>query len=357
MSLYQLADGRWGVDYRDEHGRRWRKLVGVRDAAAAVETKLRETGFLARAALRNFAQGEVKKLSHARDEFLAHYPALDRTKANLRDRLDRLVRFAGDCAIAQVTPRTLDAFAAQRTLEVAPSTRAYETQVIKRFFDWLVHETYLPASPATGLRVPKAVRQPVHILTFSEEALTLAALTQQTWLRTVLALDAGLTISEIHALRRQNVNLTESTLTTWRSKTRRERTIPLTHRLDHALEVRARHLAPDSLLFAWGGRALKNGTDYLKPHRERLGFRFTFHELRHTFATRLAATGCSKFIVAALLGHALEELVWGPDGLPRTTTRYVHVALEELRAAILDMERSNPNCQTSEPNSSTCTSP
>jgi integrase len=345
MAVYATGKGNWGVDYRDEWGVRHRKPVGTEAAARAIHAELIEQTHTARAALSNFAAGEAFALADARDAYLAHLPVSDRTRWNVHQRIDRLIAFTANAAIAQVTPRLLEAFAAQRAREVAPTTQAYELQVVKRLFAWLVREHYIPSSPADALLVTKGQGNPPHVLTYQEEAAVLADLSPLTRLRVILALDAGLTVSEIHALRRQAVNFTERTVTSWRSKTRRERTIPLTHRLVGILKAHAAHLAPDSLLLAWAGRQIKKGTDFLKPMRRRIGIHFRFHDLRHTFATRLAAACPNPFVVAALLGHTASRRVWNPahNAMPNVTFQYVHPAPDELRAAIEAMERSNPN--------------
>ena len=350
MSIYQTAQGKWGVDYRDEWGVRHRKPVGTEAAARAIHHELLHHKFVARSALRNFAVGETFSLADARDAYLAHLPVSDRTRTNVRQRIDRLIHFTANADIAQVTPRLLDAFAAQRQLEVAPTTREYELHVVKRLFAWLVAppQHYLPSSPADALHVTKAQGNPPHILTYEEEAAVLAAVKPLPRLRVLLALDAGLTVSEIHTLRRHHLNFTERTVTSWRSKTRRERTIPLTRRLTDILVTHTAHLAPDSLLIAWGGKQIRKGTDFLRPLRRRIDIHFRFHDLRHTFATRLAAHCSNPFVVAALLGHSTQRRVWNPalQAMPNVTFQYVHPQPEELRAAIDAMERSNPNART-----------
>lgn len=347
MSIYQLGDGRWGVDYRDEWNKRWRKPVGTKAAAAALHAELLSKKQIIKQSLRNFQVGETYSLADARDDFLAHYPVSDRTKWNVKQRIERLIAFTGNAAIAQITPRVLDAFAAQRFLEVAPTTQAYEIQVVKRLFAWLVHETYITADPSAQLIVPKAQGNPPHVVTYEEEARVLAALSPLPRLRVLLALDAGLTVSEIHALRRQAINFAEATVTTWRTKTRRERTLPLTRRLHAALSEHTAHLAPDSLILAWAGRQIKKGTDFLKPLRRRIEICFRFHDLRHTFATRVAAACSNPFVVAGLLGHSAPRRVWNPafNAMPNVTFQYVHPQMPELRAAVEEMETSNPNSQ------------
>src|SRR6185295_9900562 len=49
-----------------------------------------------------------------------------------------------------------------------------------------------------------------------------------------------------------------------------------------------------------------------------------WHDLRHTFGTRLAEAGCSEATIASLMGHS--------D--PQTTRRYTHATDRAKRAAV-----------------------
>jgi integrase len=142
------------------------------------------------------------------------------------------------------------------------------------------------------------------------------------------------------ALRRNHVDLENQTITSWRQKTRQTRTIPLTLRLQAMLATTCQGLLPDTLLQQTGGKAVVKGTDFLKKLWPRVGFHFRFHDLRHTFATRIAAATTNPFVVAALLGHSPAHVIYYRGAaVPRVTRRYIQPSLEELRAAVLEMER------------------
>lgn len=103
MALYRTADGKWGIDYRDEWGVRHRRPVGTEAAARAIHLELLQHKALARASLTHFAAGETFSLADARDDYLAHLPVSDRTRWNVRQRIDRLISFTGNAAIGQPT--------------------------------------------------------------------------------------------------------------------------------------------------------------------------------------------------------------------------------------------------------------
>ncbi len=51
---------------------------------------------------------------------------------------------------------------------------------------------------------------------------------------------------------------------------------------------------------------------------------FTFHSLRHSYASRLAILGVSTRMIADLLGHHSERMTW----------RYAHLSPDSRRAAV-----------------------
>jgi len=103
MSLYKVARG-WGVDYRDEFGRRHRKFVGAEEAARAIEAQLTISAKTDRRSIHNFEQAEHPSLDEAAVVYLTHLAAGDRTKSNQRERLERLSTALGPVKLAAITP-------------------------------------------------------------------------------------------------------------------------------------------------------------------------------------------------------------------------------------------------------------
>ena len=57
---------------------------------------------------------------------------------------------------------------------------------------------------------------------------------------------------------------------------------------------------------------------------------FRFHDLRHSFASRLNAAGADPFIIRDLLGHSTTTM----------SADYTHTSFERRRQAIADMSQS-----------------
>jgi integrase len=63
-----------------------------------------------------------------------------------------------------------------------------------------------------------------------------------------------------------------------------------------------------------------------------------YHDLRHTFGTRLRRNGVPLEDVAALLDHSIPEL--------RMTLRYAHADLDRLRQAVATLEQTGTKTDT-----------
>lgn len=352
MSLYQRSDGKWCVDYRDEFNRRHRKPVGSREAALLVESQILDARAEQRRAVRSFQQGEQLALADAREAYLAEVKATDETKAHMRDRLRLFEQHCGQSQLAQVTPLLLKTWMARRAQALSPQTLWRDVKMLRAWFRWLESKNFIFSNPAATLQFPKPTETRARAITYAEEAALLAVLEPGTALRCLLSLDAGLSLGEITALRKNHLDfathLVNVLVTT---KRHAPRSVPMTARLEARLKAAVGHCAPDTFVDSRAGRPVKphSANKFMPDARRRMGANFRFHDLRHTFATRLAAGGASVFVVSALTGHHLYRWATNREGTPILTElrQYVHPSTEELRAAVAAMEAANPNQEQS----------
>ena len=118
-------------------------------------------------------------------------------------------------------------------------------------------------------------------------------------------------------------------------KGKRSRVVPMTERLMVALaplrESARRERGTSALLFTSGeGRALDYWNwrrDHWRPARHEAGLKrgTRFHDLRHTYGSRLAAAAVPRHEIAELLGHADEA----------TTARYIHAGVDGHRLTLV----------------------
>ena len=149
----------------------------------------------------------------------------------------------------------------------------------------------------------------------------------------VLGINSGLSQEEIMNLKWQSVDLSRRVLVSTREKTDVTRTIPLCQRVISMLTGRAR-------VKSISGYVFHNGA-HKRIDRWKLKSQFNaavkaagiahlrFHDLRHTFATRLVQAGVDIYKVSKLLGH--KDIA--------TTQRYAHHYPESLRDGVEVLDR------------------
>jgi len=166
-------------------------------------------------------------------------------------------------------------------------------------------------------------------LTSDEEARLMAVCSP--WLREIIvfALHTGMRQGEILNLQWQDIDFARSTLVIMKSENGNRRTLPINSTVYELLATK------QALTGATEGRVF--GTPLGNPlkvrflvrefckSRDRAGIAdFRFHDLRHTFATRLVQRGVHIYKVQRLLGHKTQHM----------TQRYAHHSPESLREGV-----------------------
>ncbi len=176
---------------------------------------------------------------------------------------------------------------------------------------------------------PRERRTKRQVLSVAEEQALLAAANDHLLVMITLALDTGMRRGEITSQRWDDIDFSRNLLSVTHSKTPEgeSREIPLTKRLRDLLlpDRRMTGLVVDycgrpvhTVKRAWK-TALKNGC--LRHVR--------FHDLRHTFNTRLMEAGVLQEIRMALMGHSSGKSVH---------SIYTHIELPVMREAIGKLE-------------------
>ena len=134
-----------------------------------------------------------------------------------------------------------------------------------------------------------------------------------------LVLNSGLRKSELLHLKWSDIDLKNRLLFIWDTKNKESRSIPLN---DNAVKViiRIPRNLKSEYLFPSPVNQLKPWVDFRKDWKKALrkaGIEdFTFHDLRHTFASHLVMAGVDLKTVQELLGHKSIEM----------TLRYAHLS-------------------------------
>jgi integrase len=214
---------------------------------------------------------------------------------------------------------------------VKSATINRELATLKKAFNLALKEwEWVESNPVSKVSMEPEDNKRDRWLTQDEEERLLKACPH--WLREVVvfALNTGMRLSEILELSWDAVDFFRKTVTVFKSKNKERRTIPLNGSAIELLKFKAKvRLIKTNLVF-YGPRANKlvrkrNVSWVFHTIARGTGISdFRFHDLRHTFATRLIQAGVDLYRVQRLLGHKS----------PSMTQRYAHHWPESLRHAV-----------------------
>ncbi|MFQ5915945.1 MAG: tyrosine-type recombinase/integrase [Nitrospinota bacterium] len=210
-----------------------------------------------------------------------------------------------------------------------PNTIRSAMAYISNFFTEAVRAGLAGQNPARGIGRPRAEKRRRFLDQGEAERLRRAS---PPWLSRFigLGLETGFRPGELMGLRWPNVDfqLELISLGAAESKNGRGRDMPMTPDAEEILRAaraaarngyvltgpHGEQISKDKLLRAFRKAALAAGLEDVTPH-----------VLRHTFASWMAQSGESLYLIGQLLGHAS----------PETTQRYAHLAHKQLRAALI----------------------
>ncbi|MCC6738933.1 MAG: site-specific integrase [Planctomycetia bacterium] len=181
--------------------------------------------------------------------------------------------------------------------------------------------------PVKLVKKPRIENTVVRFLSPEEEANLLAHAAP--WLRPaiVISIHSGLRAGELRRLAWADVSFERGTLTIRHTKSKRDRVVPMNATLRETLTAIPRRLhQPCVLTGPISGKAMNwfNGEAWRTALKRAGVERFRWHDLRHTFASRLAQAGVPILAIKQLLGHTTLAMAM----------RYAHLQEKNLREAV-----------------------
>ena len=242
----------------------------------------------------------------------------------------------GGRTLAEITPKVIADYKSSRyAVGVKPASINRELTCLRKAFSLAKREwEWCRENPMSRVSLEKGATKRDRWLTDDEEMRLLAAC--PLWLRELVlfALHSGMRLGEILALTWSGVDLFRRTVTVFRSKNGERRTVPLNQTVMSLLtgKARVRHLKTTLVFPSRAGTRLDPNhlRRALRPVMAKAGIvDGHFHDLRHTFATRLVQSGVDLYKVQRLLGHKS----------PMMTQRYAHHYPESLRDGVEILDR------------------
>lgn len=325
MTLWKRGNVWWSYVWVD--GVRHMKSTGTsnRRLAERVDERYREE-----ANLKRYGVGEPSPdMTFA--ELAVRFLAEGAPKPYHHERLKVLLPFWGGTAIGRITKNQTREYRKLRHREkqLTDTTVNRDLECLRHILFWAVDEGLLLSNPLNRLRLERERKRKRPVLSLPEEDLLLPAAAPHLRSLTIAALDAGMRRGELLTQRWEDVDFARRLLCVTHSKTPEgeSREIPLTSRLFNLLWGTRED---EGLIFTFEGKPIRSVKTAWKAALRRAGIRrLRFHDLRHTFNSRLLDAGVLREIRMSLMGHSL-----GDD--PQAT--YTHVELPAKREAIAKLE-------------------
>lgn len=320
MGVFE-RNGMWYIDYYIE-GQRRRECVGL-------DKKMAEDALIVRKA--EIAQGKYnlkrKKSTVKFTDFTETY--LEYSQANKKSYrrdvscIKALTRYFKSKLLSEISPWQIEKYKVARARKVAPATVNRELGCLKYMFSMAIKWGRATTNPVKEVRFFQVDNTSLRVLSKEEEEKLLMASSPHVKLLIITALNTGMRLGELLNLTWDKVNLDNRTITIDHTKNRDYRIIPMNQHLTNTLKCVKKI---SSYVFSKeDGRPYGSIKTAFRAAVRRAGIPYCrFHDLRHTFATRLVMRGIDLVTVQQLLGHKSIAM----------TMRYSHPTPEHRKMAV-----------------------
>jgi len=325
MSLFKRGNVFWSYFYID--GLRHQMSTGTsnRRQAEAIEQSLKQQANLRR---HHVVLSDPNLTFGA---LAAHFIAETGGNPYHVGRLKQILPFFADIPVDRIDRALVREYRAERMAKktLTQATVNHDCKVLRHVLYWAVDEGLLLANPLARLHLPaeRPVSRPV--LSVREEQLLLEVAAEHIRPMIFAALYAGLRRGEVLSQRWEDIDFARGVLSVTRSKTiggeRRE--IPLATHLLKILDPQH----TNGPVFTFKGRTVVTFRGAWENAVARALTRpLRFHDLRHTFNSRLMEAGVIQDVRKALMGHSTRG---------ETNSVYTHVELPTKRLAIQKLDQ------------------
>lgn len=336
MGLYKRGT-LWWMRFSIQ-GKQIRRSTGTSDRKLADKVFKKVMGEIAEGDWFERLPGEEKTLSDLFGKYLEEHSKPNKSgKSYVRDKAiaERMVKEFGDVTVAEVSAETIFDYKKKRREEnVAPATLNKELSFLRHALELAVVWEWLVINPAVRIPREKVKNRMERWLTEEEEEKLLNACPE--WLRdmVIFSLNTGFRQNEMLSLTWSQVDLSRKTILFWDQKNGGRDTVPINPAAEEILKKhwKVRSLSSDHVFLT------SNGTPFIARNvirsfsiaLEKAGIeKFRWHDLRHTFATRLIHEGVDLYKVQRLGRWRSVSMVM----------RYAHHSVESLRTGMEAVSR------------------
>ncbi|MBM4305181.1 MAG: site-specific integrase [Deltaproteobacteria bacterium] len=327
-------------------GKQYRKSTETNDGKLAKRIYDKVKGEIAEGKWFEKLPGEEKTFTELMEKYMAEHSARNKApKSHNRDKSLKvhLLKDFGDLTLVEITPMLISAYKARRRGEGAsPRTLNYELALMSHAFNLALKEwEWTRDNPVRKVSKEKVNNQVERWLTLEEEEKLIAS--SLDWIKEIIsfAIATGLRESEILDLKWPQVNMARKTIEILVQKNKGKDTLPLNKRALEILEQRSRSRLPGVEFVFCTGKGTRIGArnllrGFYSALKKAKITPLRFHDLRHTFATRLVQAGVDLYTVQKLGRWKNISMVM----------RYAHHYPESLRSGVEVLDRIGKKIST-----------
>jgi integrase len=335
MSLYKRGHVYWSAVWIDGV-RHMRSLeTSNRRQAETLEQKWRDELHAMRFQLPNF------KPEMLMAELYARFLAEGDVKVYHRERAKQFLPYIAEMPIGRISKNDILRYRKQRQSDyerrqdvenpksLSQTTLNRDIEVIRHLLFWAADEGFIPTNPIARIRMVRERGKRRPVMPVADELKLLAACSDHLQPIVITALDTGMRRGELLNQRFEDVDFDRKVISVSHSKTAEgeHRLVPMTSRV---LKLLVGLRKPSGVIFTFEGQPIRRiKTGWAGALRRASLPHYRFHDLRHTFNSRLGDLGIIADVRKELMGHSR-----GGD----VQSIYTHIELPTLRDAIHRLE-------------------
>jgi site-specific recombinase XerD len=343
------GSGEWWIRYVDASGRYRREKAGSKSTAIGLVRKRKTEALQGKKLPEKLRRATVTFADISRDA-LAYSKAHKRTYVDDLARLERILGWFRDRSADSITPQEIERHFEQCIEEEkwAPSTVNHYRSLLSLTYRLAIRDGKATSNPARATQHRREDNSRVRYLTPEEET-KLRTEMEARWAghfpELDLALHTGLRLSEMYGLDWQDVDLAQCLILIRRGKNGESRYARLNSIALKALtELRKRSDGTGAVIRNLEGEPLAGPRYWFEKAITKAGIvDFHWHDLRHTFASRLTMAGVGLRATQDALGHKSIAM----------TVRYSHLAPDFLLNVVEKLVPQTPETDSAEPTDTT----
>lgn len=343
------GSGAWWICYYDHIGRKHREKAGTKSAAIKLYRKRKQQALEGKKLPENLRRPCVSFADLAKDA-LAYSKAHKLSYGADVIRMKRILDWFGDRPADSITAQDIEqrlAVTAQQKSWAAATINRYRA-LLSLIYSLGIRNTKVSENPARLVKHRTENNARIRFLSPEEEIrirAVIQAVCPDHLSEFEIALNTGLRLGELYNLTWENVSLSRRLLTVPRSKNGEIRHVPLNKPALDALQLLHKQRDASGPVFLnWCDERLTGPRYWFEPVLKMAKVRnFTWHCLRHTFASRLVMNGENLRTVQELMGHKQISM----------TVRYSHLAPQHQLAAVERLAAASPVPKSQNPTDTT----